>query len=164
MNGQCAGIVGESTVNTLRAAAIQNATAPRSPPRAIVLIVGRKRGLHVLTVILLLTAIHWVDAGTASAPFQHLYCIPRDVATAIRERVSGTSPTLAGALFPERSLSVSVGVAVLAHAASAGGVSAPGVDAGEAQFHAADQALYAARPPGPRQVPFRGPPKGGHDE
>jgi GGDEF domain-containing protein len=133
MNGQGAGIVGESTVNTSRAAAIENATAPRSPPRAIVLIVGRKRGLHVLTVILLLTAIHWVDAGTAPRPFS-------------------TSTTLAGALFPERTLSVSVGVAVLAHAASAGGVSAAGVAAGEALFHAADQALYAAKAAGRNHV------------
>ena len=37
---------------------------------------GRSRGLNILTVIVLLTVIHWVDARTGSAPFQHLYYIP----------------------------------------------------------------------------------------
>jgi len=76
----------------------------------------------------------------------------RQVATAIREAVSRTAPTLAGVAFPERTLSVSVGVASLAHAASAGSVSASGVDAGEALFHAADEALYAAKAAGRNKV------------
>jgi diguanylate cyclase (GGDEF)-like protein len=76
----------------------------------------------------------------------------RQVATAIREAVSRTAPTLAGVAFPERTLSVSVGVASLAHAASAGNLSASGVDAGEALFHAADEALYAAKAAGRNKV------------
>ena len=71
------------------------------------------------------------------------------VATTIRQAVSGTAPALAGVRFPERTLSVSVGVAVLAHAAS----EAPaGADAGEALFHSADEALYAAKAAGRNQV------------
>ena len=76
----------------------------------------------------------------------------RQVATAIREAVSRTAPTLAGVAFPERTLSVSFGVAGLAHAGPAGSVSAGGVDAGEALFHAADAALYAAKAAGRNQV------------
>jgi diguanylate cyclase (GGDEF)-like protein len=70
----------------------------------------------------------------------------RRVATDIRETVSRTVPTLAGVLFPERTLSVSVGVAGLRH------VAANGVDAGEALFHAADRALYAAKAAGRNHV------------
>jgi diguanylate cyclase (GGDEF)-like protein len=73
----------------------------------------------------------------------------REVATAIRGAVSATAPTLAGVPFPERTLSVSVGVAAVAHAGSA---AANGVDAGEALFHAADEALYAAKAGGRNQV------------
>jgi len=73
----------------------------------------------------------------------------RQVASVIRERVSGTAPTLAGVPFPVRTLSVSVGVAGLTHAASAVG---PGVDVGEALFHAADEALYAAKAAGRNRV------------
>jgi diguanylate cyclase (GGDEF)-like protein len=73
----------------------------------------------------------------------------RQVAAAIRERVSGTAPTLAGVPFPERTLSVSVGVAGLTHAANAVG---NGVDAGEALFQAADEALYAAKAAGRNHV------------
>jgi diguanylate cyclase (GGDEF)-like protein len=77
----------------------------------------------------------------------------RQVATIIRERVSGTAPTLAGKAFPVRTLSVSVGVAGLAQAGrAAGSVSAGGVDAGEALFQAADEALYAAKAAGRNQV------------
>jgi diguanylate cyclase (GGDEF)-like protein len=70
----------------------------------------------------------------------------RRVATDIRETVSRTAPTLAGVPFPERTLSVSVGVAGLRHAV------ANGVDAGEALFHAADRALYAAKAAGRDRV------------
>jgi diguanylate cyclase (GGDEF)-like protein len=73
----------------------------------------------------------------------------RGVATAIREAVSGNAPMLAGAAFPERTLSVSIGVAGFMHAASA---AANDVDAGEALFHAADEALYAAKAAGRNQV------------
>ena len=73
----------------------------------------------------------------------------REVATAIRGAVSATAPTLAGRPFPERTLSVSVGVAAVADAGSA---AANGVDAGEALFHAADEALYAAKAAGRNQV------------
>ena len=73
----------------------------------------------------------------------------RQVATAILEAVSKTAPTLGGVSFPERTLSVSVGVAVVAHAGSS---VASGVDAGEALFHAADEALYAAKAAGRNQV------------
>src|SRR6187401_2637611 len=38
------------------------------------------RRLRVPFVIFLLVAIHWVDARTGSAPFQHLYYIPIVVA------------------------------------------------------------------------------------
>jgi diguanylate cyclase (GGDEF)-like protein len=72
----------------------------------------------------------------------------RHVATAIREAVNRTAPTLAGVSFPERTLSVSVGVAVLPHAAG----TADGVDAGEVLFHAADEALYAAKAAGRNHV------------
>jgi diguanylate cyclase (GGDEF)-like protein len=74
------------------------------------------------------------------------------VATDIREAVSRTAPTLAGVTFPARTLSVSVGVACLAHAGAAGSVSGNGVDTGEALFHAADEALYAAKAAGRNQV------------
>jgi diguanylate cyclase (GGDEF)-like protein len=76
------------------------------------------------------------------------------VATAIREAVNRTAPTLAGVSFSERTLSVSVGVAVLPHAASA---SANGEDAGEALFHAADEALYAAKAAGRNHVSVSSP-------
>jgi diguanylate cyclase (GGDEF)-like protein len=71
------------------------------------------------------------------------------VATTIREAVSATAPTLAGTRFPERTLSVSIGVAGLAHAASE---AQAGVDAGEALFHVADEALYTAKAAGRNQV------------
>jgi len=77
----------------------------------------------------------------------------RQVATVIRDSVSRTAPTLAGVTFPERTLSVSVGVAGLPNAASAvGTVSEGGEDAGEALFRAADEALYAAKSAGRNQV------------
>jgi len=63
--------------------------------------------------------------------------------------VSRTAPTLAGVVFPVRTLSVSVGVAGLTSAASA---MANGRDAGEALFHAADEALYAAKAAGRNHV------------
>ena len=71
------------------------------------------------------------------------------IATTIREAVSEAAPTLADVRFPERTLSVSVGVAGLAHAASA---AAAGVDAGEALFRRADEALYAAKAAGRNHV------------
>jgi diguanylate cyclase (GGDEF)-like protein len=72
----------------------------------------------------------------------------RHVATVIREAVSGTAPTLAGVPFPKRTLSVSVGVAGLTHARAASN----GTDPSEALFHAADEALYAAKAAGRNQV------------
>ncbi len=71
------------------------------------------------------------------------------VATAIREAVNGTSPTLAGVPFPERTLSVSIGVAGFAHASD---VASNGADPGEDLFHAADEALYAAKAAGRNHV------------
>ena len=76
----------------------------------------------------------------------------RQVATTIRTAVSGAAPTLAGVPFPVRTLSVSVGVASLTQAGAAGKGSAGGGDAGEALFHAADEALYAAKAAGRNQV------------
>jgi diguanylate cyclase (GGDEF)-like protein len=72
----------------------------------------------------------------------------RYVATVIREAVSGSAPTLAGVPFPERTLSVSVGVAGVTHARAASN----GADPSEALFHAADEALYVAKAAGRNQV------------
>ena len=71
------------------------------------------------------------------------------VATAIREAVSGAAPKLAGVPFPERTLSVSIGVAGVTHATT---IAANDGDAGETLFHAADEALYAAKAAGRNQV------------
>ncbi len=73
----------------------------------------------------------------------------RGVADTIREAVNVGAPTLGGKPFPEQTLSVSIGVAVLTHSATA---SANGADPGAGLFHAADQALYAAKAAGRNQV------------
>ena len=73
----------------------------------------------------------------------------RGIGTAIREAVSRTAPTLAGVTFPEGTLTVSVGVSGFTHAARA---MVNEVDPGEAMFHAADEALYAAKAAGRNHV------------
>ena len=78
----------------------------------------------------------------------------RSVAGEVRRAVSNSATVLAGLYFPERTLSISVGVACRSFDASA----SPGVSASsdnevsEALFRAADRALYAAKNDGRDRV------------